>query len=117
MMKIIVLQIKKNHLCFCKTKKNKKYKKKIQLNIPKYFKNEIKYIEYQDESKNTWKWSLNRFNENKISASYRCQDTNCNARGTIKFNINENNNEIINLNNLVLIQKKNILWRGTTIII
>ena len=48
---------------------------------------------------------MNRFNENQLSASYSCQDTNCNARGTIKFNINENNNEIIDLNNLVFIQK------------
>ena len=70
-----------------KKKKRGKYKKKL---AKSEFEKSIKYYEFKDSDNNIWKFSLNKFNPKNNTCYYNCSDTTFQARGIIKFIIEEN---------------------------
>ena len=72
-------------------KSNKKKRGPYKKHNKDDLENSLKYLEIKDSNGNYWKYSLSIFHRNTGTASYRCYDTSCSARGTINIKSNEDN--------------------------
>ena len=72
-------------------KSNKKIRGPYKKHNKDDLENSLKYLEIKDSNGNYWKYSLSIFHRNTGTASYRCYDTSCSARGTINIRSNEEN--------------------------
>ena len=63
------------------------------------FEKSIQYIEYIDDNKKNWKFSLSKYNKNNNKGYNYCSDTSCNGKAINIFNRNNNKDFIENIKN------------------